>query len=121
MPTCGVAVDWTGTNRGTRRETSGRRAPGQRREAGQLDAQVLAVAGHLRAGLLRDRDDDVRRAALRLGPFRHGGLPALAAPGGPDDRRRTRQPEDGAGAAADLRPDAGPEVGTGDGRLRFQW
>ena len=81
------------------------------REAGQLDAQVVAVAGDLRPGLLRDRDDGLRRAALRLGPLRHGGVPGLAAAGRPDDRRRPGQPEDGAGAAPDLRPDARAEVG----------
>ena len=36
-------------------------------------------------------------AALRPGPLRHGGLPRLAAPGRPDDRRRPGEPEDGAG------------------------
>ena len=71
-----------------------------RREARQLDAQVLALAGHLRAGLLRHRDDGRRRAALRPRPLRHGGLPRLAAPGRPDDRRRPGQPEDGARCCA---------------------
>ena len=77
-----------------------------RREARRLHAQGVAVAGHLRPGLLRDRDDDHRRPALRPGPLRHGGLPRLAAAGRPDDRRRPGEPEDGPGAAPDLRPDA---------------
>ena len=34
-----------------------RRPADHRREAGQLDAEVVAVAGHLRPGLLRHRDD----------------------------------------------------------------
>ena len=42
----------------------------------QLGAHVVAVAGHLRAGLLRHRDDGDRRRPLRPGPLRHGGLPA---------------------------------------------
>ena len=57
-------------------------------------------------------------AALRPGPVRHGGLPRLAAPGRPDDRRRPGEPEDGPGAAPDLRPDGRAEVGDLDGRLR---
>ena len=63
------------------------------------------MAGDLRPGLLRHRDDGRRRPALRPRPLRHGGLPRLAAPGRPDDRRRPGQPEDGPGAAPDLRPD----------------
>ena len=77
-----------------------------RREARGLRAQDLALAGHLRPGLLRHRDDGDRRRSLRPRALRHGGLPRLAAAGRPDDRRRPGQPEDGAGAAADLRPDA---------------
>ena len=69
------------------------------------------MAGHLRAGLLRHRDDGRRRRALRPRAVRHGGLPRLAAPGRPDDRGRSGQPEDGAGAAPDLRPDARAQVG----------
>ena len=80
----------------------------------------LAVAGDVRPGLLRDRDDGLGRAALRPGAVRHGGLPGLAAAGRPDDRGRPGQPEDGAGAAPDLRPDAQPQVGALDGRLRLQ-
>ena len=43
---------------------------------------------------------------------------APAASGGPDDRGGPRLAEDGAGAAADLRPDARAQVGDLDGRLR---
>ena len=107
------------TGNGSRRETAQRHPADQRREAGQLDPQGVAVPGHLRAGLLRDRDDDDRRAALRPRPVRHGGLPGIAAAGRPDDRRRPGEPEDGAGAAADLRPDGGAEVGAVDGRVRL--
>ena len=56
--------------------------------------------------------------ALRPRPLRHGGLPGLAPPGRPHDRRRPGQPEDGAGAAPDLRPDGRAEVGHLDGRVR---
>jgi NADH-quinone oxidoreductase subunit B len=41
----------------------------QRGEAGQLDPQVLAVAGDVRAGLLRDRDDGDRRGRYDLARF----------------------------------------------------
>ena len=43
-----------------------------------------------------------------------------AAAGRPDDRGRAGEPEDGAGAAADLRPDGRAQVGDLDGRLRLQ-
>ena len=56
--------------------------------------------------------------ALRPRPLRHGGLPGLAAPGRPHDRRRPGQPEDGPGAAPGLRPDDGAQVGHLDGRVR---
>ena len=81
-------------------------------------AQLLA--GHVRPGLLRDRDDDDRRPEVRPRPLRHGGVPGQPAPGRPDDRGRPGQPEDGPGAAPDLRPDGRPEVGAGDGRVRQQ-
>ena len=57
-------------------------------------------------------------AALRPGPLRHGGLPGLAPPGRPHDRRRPGVAEDGAGPAPDLRPDDGAQVGHLDGRVR---
>ena len=43
---------------------------------------------------------------------------ATPAPGRPDDRGRPGQPEDGPGAAPDLRPDGRAQVGHLDGRLR---
>ena len=70
---------------------------------------------HLRPGLLRDRADVHRRAPARPGPVRHGTGLGHAAAGRPDDRGRAGQPEDGAGAAADLRPDGRPQVGHLDG------
>ncbi|CAA9415227.1 MAG: NADH-ubiquinone oxidoreductase chain B, partial [uncultured Pseudonocardia sp.] len=103
---------------GTRGEPAQRRAADQRREAGQLDPQVLAVARHLRAGVLRDRDDDDRCAALRPRALRHGGLPRLAAPGRPDDRGRPGEQQDGPGPAPDLRPDARAALGARHGRVR---
>ena len=66
------------------------------REGGRLGADEVDVAGHVRARLLRDRDDVDRLVALRHRALRHGGVPLLAAPGRPADRlrprRRTRWP-----------------------------
>ena len=87
--------------------------------AGQLGPGAQHVAGQLRAGLLRHRDDGHRRRPLRPVPLRHGGVPRLAAPGRHHDRRRPREPEDGAGAAPGLRPDDGAQVGHLDGRVRL--
>ncbi|CAA9256269.1 MAG: NADH-ubiquinone oxidoreductase chain B, partial [uncultured Blastococcus sp.] len=102
---------------GTRGEAAERRAADQRGEAGQLDPQVVAVAGDVRSGLLRHRDDGLRDRPVRPGPVRHGGVPRLAAAGRPDDRGRTGEPEDGPGPAPDLRPDARAALGAGHGRL----
>ena len=74
-------------------------------------AAPQSVAGDLRPGLLRHRDDGHRRRPLRPRPLRHGGLPGLAPPGRPHDRGRPGVPEDGPGAAPDLRPDDGAQVG----------
>ena len=49
---------------------------------------AVDVGRHVRAGLLRHRDDGQRRVALRPGPVRHGGLPGLAPPGRHHDRGR---------------------------------
>ena len=46
------------------------------------------LARHLRARLLRHRDDGHRRRPLRPEPLRHGGLPGLAPSGRPHDRGR---------------------------------
>ena len=114
-PTCGAAAGWSGTEASTDMGLEEKLPSGvlltTRREAGQLDPQVVAVAGHLRPGLLRHRDDGDRRRPLRPGPLRHGGLPGLAAPGRPDDRGRPGEPEDGPGPAPDLRPDARAALG----------
>ena len=91
---------------------------GQGRRRRQVGADPQHVAGHLRPGLLRHRDDGHRRRPLRPRPLRHGGLPGLAAPGRPHDRRRPGVAEDGPGPAADLRPDDGTQVGHLHGRLR---
>ena len=100
-----------------------RRADAQRHHRQARDLVKWArsrsvVAGHVRPGLLRDRDDGHRRRPLRHLPLRHGGLPRLAAPGRHHDRRRPREPEDGARAAPGLRPDDGAQVGHLDGRVR---
>ena len=113
-PTCGAAADSSGTDgvgHGYRGSTAARRPADDGREGRGLRPQGLAVAGHLRPGLLRHRDDGHRRPALRHRPLRHGGLPRLAAPGRPDDRGGPGEPEDGPGAAPDLRPDGRAQVG----------
>ena len=46
---------------------------------------------------------------LRPRPVRRRGLPALAAPGGPDDRGRHGDQEDGAAGGPALQPDAEPK------------
>jgi hypothetical protein len=83
-----------------------------------VGAPVVHLAGDLRPGLLRDRDDGDERGALRHRAVRRRGLPRVAAAVGPDDRRRAAVAEDGAGAPPHLRPDARAEVGDFDGRLR---
>ena len=89
--------------------------------SGFLLTSVEKLAGYMRKGSLWPATFGLACCAiemmatggrpLRPGPLRHGGLPGLAAAGRPDDRRRPGQPEDGSGAAPDLRPDAQPEVG----------
>ena len=91
------------------------------REAGRVAgarAGQLALAADLRPGLLRHRDDGGGRVALRPGPLRRRGLPALAAPGGFDDHRRHHQQEDGRRRQDALRPDARAQMGHRDGQLR---
>ena len=83
-----------------------------------MGPDLLHVAGHLRAGLLRHRDDVGGRRRLRPGPLRHGGVPGLAPPGRPHDRGRAGLPEDGAGPPPGLRPDDGAQVGPLHGRVR---
>ena len=88
-------------------------------EGGRVGPGPVAVARDLRPGLLRHRDDADRRPRGTTWPGSAWSGPGHPAPGGPDDRRRKGKQEDGAGAAADLRPDARPEVGDRDGRVRF--
>ena len=83
----------------------------QRRPGAELGPQLLALAGDVRPRLLRHGDDRHGHAALRHRPLRRRDLPRLAAPGRPDDRRRHRDLEDGAGRPPRLPPDAGAEVG----------
>ena len=89
------------------------------RGAREVGAPLERVAGHLRPGVLRHRDDGGRCRRLRPRPLRHGGVPRLAAPGRPHGRRRPRVAEDGARAAPGLRPDGRAEVGHLDGRVRL--
>ena len=90
--------------------------PGPR---GGMGSQAVDVAGHVRSGVLRDRDDVDRRRPVRPLAVGDGAVPRIAPPGRPDDRRRPRLAEDGAGAPADLRPDARAAVGHLHGRLRL--
>ena len=114
---CGMSLIRRHPRRRSRRHPAQRHHRQDRRPR-QLVAQPQQLAGVVRSGLLRDRDDGHRRRPLRHQPLRHGGLPGLAAPGRHHDRRRSCQPEDGAGAASGLRPDDGTEVGHLDGRVR---
>ena len=93
---------------------------GQARGHRAVGPLPLHVGRHVRAGVLRHRDDGRGRLALRPGPLRHGGLPGLAPSGRHHDRGRSGQPEDGAGPPPGLRPDDGPEVGHLHGRVRLQ-
>ena len=48
-------------------------------ESVRLHAERGVLAGHLRSGVLRHRDDDLRRATLRLRPVGTGSVPRLAS------------------------------------------
>ena len=48
------------------------------RGPGQVVAEPQQLAGVVRVGVLRDRDDGHRCRALRPQPIRHGGVPGLA-------------------------------------------
>ena len=120
-PTCGDAADWTGTEGATV-------GIEEKLPSGVLLTTVEGVAGYMRKASFWPATFGLaccaiemmttRRPQVRPGPLRHGGLPGQPAPGRPDDRRRPGQPEDGPGAAPDLRPDARAQVGARDGRLR---
>ena len=75
-------------------------------KAAELGARQRAVPGHVRPGLLRDRDDVDRRRARRHRALRLRGLPRLPAPGRPADHLGPDLDQDGAGRPAHLRPDA---------------
>ena len=86
--------------------------------AGAVGAPVGDLAGAVRPGLLRDRDDGDGGQPLRHRAVRRRGLPRLAAAVRSDDRGRPPVAQDGAGDAARVRPDARSEVGHLHGRLR---
>ena len=75
------------------------------RGALQLGPAQLGLAHAVRPGLLRHRDDRHHHGALRSGALRRRGVPALAAPGRPDDRLRHRDQKDGPAGGAALQPD----------------
>src|SRR5699024_2321571 len=104
---------------GTRRQDPSGFPAGQGGGHRRMVEVVLDVAGHLRPGLLRDRDDGSGHLPLRHLPVRHGGLPGFPAPGGPAHHRRPGQPQDGPGDAHRVRPDGRPQVGHRHGRVRF--
>src|SRR6185369_2589576 len=83
----------------------------------QLGAQVVDLAGDVRAGLLRHRDDGDVRLALRRRALRHGAV-GLAPPLRPHDRLGDGDHQDGADAQAHLRPDARSQVGRVHGLVR---
>ena len=83
---------------------------------GSRKQQPLADA--VRHRLLRHRADGDRRVALRHRPLRRRGDALQPAAVRPDDRRRPRRHEDGAGAAAHLAADARAEVVHLDGGVR---
>ena len=96
---------------------------------GILLSTVEKVAGYVRKGSLWPATFGLACCAIEMmataGPrfdiarFGMERFSATPAAGRPDDRRGPRQPEDGAGAASDLRPDGRAEVGAGDGRVRL--
>ena len=76
-----------------------------------------AVVDDLRPRLLRGRDDPRQHAALRPRAVRRRAA-RVPAPVGRDDRRRHAVQQDGAGAAAGLRPDERAALRHLDGQLR---
>src|SRR5713226_725767 len=64
----------------------------------QLGAEERHLAAHVWTGVLRHRDDRFHDFAVRYGQVRSGSVPALAAPGRPDDCGWHGDSEDGAGA-----------------------
>ena len=86
-------------------------------KAAQLGRRERDLPGHVRARLLRDRDDVDRRRARRRRALRRRGVPRLPAPGRSADPLRPRVDQDGAGRPPDLRPDDRAALGDRDGRL----
>ena len=65
------------------------------REGHPMGPLQLAVAGPVRSGLLRDRDDGHRRRRATTWPASAPGVPRVAAAGRSDDRRWPGVAEDG--------------------------
>ena len=87
------------------------------RQGDALGARQLDLPGHLRARLLRDRDDVDRQPALRHRAVRRREHARLAPAGRHADPLGPGGDQDGPGHPPPLRPDAGAEVGDRDGRL----
>ena len=113
-----VAGQGAGHVRAGARVDRGRPPDHDRAEGRRVGAVQLGVARHVRARVLRDRDDVDRLVALRHRAVRDGALQLLAAAGRPADRLRARHPQDGGAASPGVRPDARAEVGHRDGRVR---
>src|SRR5262245_33567544 len=122
MSMSGARAHWIGAAR--RRNGSRNRNPGpddDGREDGAVGAPLVDLAGHLRPGVLCDRDDGDELLALRRRPLRRRGVPREPASVGSDDRRRPLVAKDGAGPSPHLRPDARAQMGDLDGRRRVDW
>src|SRR5204863_140929 len=82
-------------------------------------APVFDLAGDVRSGMLRDRDDGDELFAIRHRAVWRGSVPRQPATIGFDDRGRSSLSENGAGAPAHLRSDARAQMGDLDGRVRL--
>src|SRR5260370_14497056 len=76
----------------------------------QLGAQERHLAPDVWAGVLRHRNDRLDDLAVRHGEVWRRGVPAVTAPGRPDDRGGDGDAKDGARAKARVGTDAGPQV-----------
>ena len=123
VATSGAGRARVGLRMGAEPGTTRRRLDGNRGEAAErLPADTVEnLVGYMRKSSVWPATFGLACCAIEMmavgGPeydiarFGMERLPRLAAAGRPDDRRRPRQPEDGAGGAPDLRPDGRAQVG----------